>query len=159
MSTSSSNLVLYIYCQYSMDLPEKILILISSNSTWFVWHETERSWRRTGEVENFPFLFKWGSKGMVFLYCPRFHWNMEWHEEDFPWKIFPNISSCQHKKRNMWDSTISWGDTLRVLGKIWATVHSMPSSSDTVAHSIFLWRTDAYWPQYHWCSKWRGIGR
>jgi hypothetical protein len=36
------------------------------------------------EVESFPFLFKRGSKGMVFLYSPRFHWNVERHEEDFP---------------------------------------------------------------------------
>jgi hypothetical protein len=36
ISTSSSSLVLYIYCQYSMDFPEKILIVISRSSTSFV---------------------------------------------------------------------------------------------------------------------------
>jgi hypothetical protein len=35
-------------------------------------------------VESFPFLFKRGSKGMVFLYSLRFYWNLECHEEDFP---------------------------------------------------------------------------
>jgi hypothetical protein len=36
------------------------------------------------QVESFPFLFERGSKGMVFLYSLRFHWNLECHEEDFP---------------------------------------------------------------------------
>ena len=69
---------------------------------------------------------------MTFLYSPRFHWNLECHEEDFPWEVLPSISSCQHKERNMWDSAISWRDTLRILGKIWATLHSMSSSSADV---------------------------
>jgi hypothetical protein len=34
------------------------------------------------KLKAFP-LFKRGSKGMTFLYSPRFHWNLEWHEEDF----------------------------------------------------------------------------
>jgi hypothetical protein len=45
---------------------------------------------------------------MAFLHSPWFHWNLEWHEEDFPEKVFPDLSSCQHKERNIWDSTISW---------------------------------------------------
>jgi hypothetical protein len=36
------------------------------------------------KLKAFPFLFERGSKGMVFLYSPRFHWNLECHEKDFP---------------------------------------------------------------------------
>ena len=32
---------------------------------------------------------------MTFLYFPRFHWNLEWHEEDFPGKVFPSLSSSK----------------------------------------------------------------
>ena len=32
------------------------------------------------KLKRFPFLFKRGSKDMTFLW---FHWNLEWHEEDF----------------------------------------------------------------------------
>jgi hypothetical protein len=35
-------------------------------------------------LKAFPFSLKGGSKGMAFLYSPRFHWNLECHEEDFP---------------------------------------------------------------------------
>ena len=35
------------------------------------------------KLKRFPFLFKRGSKDMAFLYSPRFHWNLEWHDEDF----------------------------------------------------------------------------
>jgi len=85
------------------------------------------------KLKAFPFSLK-GAVRWVFLY--------------FPWEVFSSISSCQHKERNMWDLEISWRDTFRVLGMIWATVHSMPSSLNTrsAAHSIFLWRIDAYWP-------------
>ena len=36
------------------------------------------------KLKAFPFLFKRGSKGMAFLHSPRFNWNLECHEEDFP---------------------------------------------------------------------------
>jgi hypothetical protein len=76
-------------------------------------------------------------------------------------RSIPSLSSCQYKKENMWNLTISWGNTLRILVKIWAVVHLMSSSLNTqlATHSILLWRTDAYWPKYHWCGKWRSVGR
>jgi len=143
----SSNLVLYICYQHLMVLQEKILILISRSSIWFVLEWNQMELTKNMLSWSFPFLFKRGSKGMAFLHSRRFNWNMEWHEEDLPWEVFPSISSSQYKKRNMWDSAISWRDTFRVLGKIWAIVYSMPSSSNTrsAAHSIFLWRINAYW--------------
>jgi len=148
MSTSRSNLVLYI-CATNIQWSCWRRSSYSSQGVSYGlhWHETEWSWQRIGQVESFPFLFKKGSKGMTFLYSPTFHWNMECHEEYLSWEVFPSISSCQHKEINIWDSKISWQNTLPVLGKIWATVHSMPSSSNTrsAAHSIFLWRIDAYW--------------
>jgi hypothetical protein len=36
------------------------------------------------KLKAFPFSLKRGSKDMIFLYSPRFHWNLECHEEDFP---------------------------------------------------------------------------
>jgi hypothetical protein len=67
------------------------------------------------KLKAFPFSLKRVAKGVVFLYSPRFHWNLKCYKKDFPSEVFPNISSCQHKERNMCDSAISWRDTLRVL--------------------------------------------
>jgi hypothetical protein len=90
-----------------------------------------------------------------------FHWNLECHEEDFPWEVFPSLSSFQHKKINMWDLAISWGNTLWILTKIWAIVHSMSSllNTQSTTYSILLGRANAYWVKYHWWGKWSSISR
>jgi hypothetical protein len=46
------------------------------------------------KLKGFPFPLKGATKAWRrFSYSLRFHWNLEWHEEDFPWKVFPSLSS------------------------------------------------------------------
>ena len=58
------------------------------------------------KLKAFPFSLKGAAKAWFFSILPG------------SLKNISSISSCQHKERNMWDSTISWRDIFRVLGKI-----------------------------------------
>ena len=144
----SSNLVLYICYQHSMVLQVKILILISRSHIVCVGMKPNGVDEEQVKLKAFPFSLKGAAKAWFFSIIPGFIGTWNAMKKIFLWKVFPSISNCQHKERNMWDSTISWRDIFQVLGKIWATVHSMSSSSNTrsAAHSIFLWSIDAYWP-------------
>jgi len=70
------------------------------------------------KLKAFPFSLKGAAKTWFFSILPGSIGTWNAMKKIFLEKVFPSISSCQHKERNMWDSTISWRDTFRVLGKI-----------------------------------------
>jgi hypothetical protein len=121
MSTSSSSLGLYTYCQYLMDLREKTFILISRNSTWFGlgWNcmeltKNKLSWKRS-------FFFKRGNKIMTFLHPSRFYWNLEWHEFFFLKKYF-STSQVSNIRKEIYGIQKYHGKTL---SKYWERFKQM----------------------------------
>jgi len=49
---------------------------------------------------------------MSFLYSPRFHWNFEWHEEDFPGKVFLSASQVANIRKEICGFQQYHGETL-----------------------------------------------
>jgi hypothetical protein len=112
------------------------------------------------KLKAFPFFLKEATKAWLFSILPSSIYTWNGMKKIFLGKYFP-ASRVANIRKEICGIRQSHEETLfEYRERFEQIMHSMLSSSNTqfAAHSIFLWRTDAYWPQYHWCGKWRGIG-